>query len=785
MPWQLIYTSAPRGLLSGQSGFCTVARSADLRAALVQRLEQISSYHYLRVAEAATANRNPTVSAFRLLDLRGAKYYVLTRIQPCGLDFTARTNHLAHHLVFQPDELATLPSPAALLRLWPDWRKSWQGEPRVLEEIDPAGLAAAAKSFLPAQAWARLTGDGGRAAGLLESECVRGCYLVCPTGSEEQVLEMFCETLELLNPEGRFPLRPWRHGFTTFLQAEDNPNDFQWRACQENTPAFKQAMTRSAPMIPLRSVRVPANDLVKRAREGPKPPPPPAAAPTATSSSPSSSSTPLSLRRESSSRSLSAPAPVIDGIHAKKPARASRPALLDINFSIHSATLARVGIFVTVVVVLLLLKRYSANRTVGQGNRAPTSNPPPQMVPASPPKTSAPVTALPDTKQLNCLVGDGRTYILAVPNLTHFSLPIDSISTFQNLLHRYDRKDPGALPNDIRMEVNADRWDFPPGAILTVTGRNDWKFSASGSGVQCVFDYSDSLSPNKSPLDVQAVFDRVPSSFSIHFGFSSTNDCDPFRLLIVNENNPPTPLRLAKAFVHYDHQDLPASLDGSMRDCLFSNFTLLAGRHWQLQPFLKPKAPFYKDWPAQDRPALGCELDFANIRKHLGAQEQDFKTKLHALSQPLGLPLGKWLQFTNASLESFLAFSPGDLTAGGFLAYLDKLKKSAPERSWLKNWHNQFDSDQPDEVSGKLQDLYNLWNENRAQDQRMLTVTNASGPTNYFFDAWRRLKEAEVVQDQLGRVQKRLVELSQVAYIGLMIVDPKQPGTGLEMIRFE
>ena len=117
MPWQLIYTSAPRGLLSGQSGFCTVARSRDLREALVQRLEQISSYHYLRVAEAATANRNPTVCAFRILDLRGSKYHVLTRILPCGLDFTARTNHLAHHLVFQADELAQLPSPAAILRV--------------------------------------------------------------------------------------------------------------------------------------------------------------------------------------------------------------------------------------------------------------------------------------------------------------------------------------------------------------------------------------------------------------------------------------------------------------------------------------------------------------------------------------------------------------------------------------------------------------------------------------------------------------------------------------------
>jgi hypothetical protein len=60
--------------------------------------------------------------------------------------------------------------------------------------------------------------------------------------------------------------------FTTFLQAEDNANDFQWRACQENTPAYQQVVARSAPLIPLRSVRVPANSLVKLAREEAKPP---------------------------------------------------------------------------------------------------------------------------------------------------------------------------------------------------------------------------------------------------------------------------------------------------------------------------------------------------------------------------------------------------------------------------------------------------------------------------------------------------------------------------------
>jgi hypothetical protein len=788
MPWQLIYTSAPRGLLSGQSGFCTVARSADLRPALVQRLEQISSYHYLRVAEAATANRNPTVSAFRLLDLRGAKYYVLTRIQPCGLDFTARTNHLAHHLVFQPDELSTLPSPAALLRLWPDWRKSWQGEPRVLEEIDPAGFASATKSFLPAQTWDKLTGDAGRAAGLLESECVRGCYLVCPPESEEAVLQMFCETLELLNPEGRFPLRPWRYGFTTFLQAEDNPNDFQWRACQESTPAFKQAVTRSAPMIPLRSVRVPANDLVKRARDGPKPPPPPATGPAATPSTSSTPSTPLSIRRDSFSRSLSVPAPLMGASQPKNP-RSLRPALLDINFSIHSTTLARLGIFATVVVVLLLLKHSAARRTTEQGSPIQASKPPSPMMLAPQLKISAPAKMALDPKQLDCLVGDGPTYILAVPNLTHFRLPIDSISTLQNLLHRYDRQDEGALPNDIRLEVNTDHWEVSPGSLMRVGAWKAQQFSASLGASECVFDYSEWLDRQATSLAVQANFEYVPRLFSLHFGFSSPSNGDSFRLLIVNENNPPEPLHLARKFVLENHHGLNSSLETQVWERLLTNFKLLAGRQWQLQPFLKPKVPLYKDWPDKDKPAAGCELDFADIRQRLDAQRDDLKKKLDKLSEPLARPLGKALGLTNDNLQSFLTFSPKHQTPAHFLEYLSKLKKTAPTNSWIKPWKDRPDSDQPEAVAGDLQQLHDLWLQNQPQAQPLLSATNKSGATNYFFFAWSHLsdtrQERESMQNNLEEVQQRLVNLTQVDYIALMIIDPSQPGRGLEMIRFE
>ena len=270
MPWQLIYTSAPRGLASGQSGFCTVARSADLREALGQRLEQLSAYHYLELSGGAPSQRNPNISAYRILDVRGTRYHTLSRLQPCGLDFTARTNHLAHHLVFSSDELAALPSPAAILRHWSGWVSAWDGEPRLLDPMPMETFKQIPGPRWPAQTWQQLTGDAGRAAGLLESELAHGCYLLCPAGGEQQLLECICETLQLLNPAGESPSRAWQHSFTTFLQGEDAVADFTWRGCQENTPASEQAVRRSARLMPLQAVPAPDNPLAELAREGPQ-----------------------------------------------------------------------------------------------------------------------------------------------------------------------------------------------------------------------------------------------------------------------------------------------------------------------------------------------------------------------------------------------------------------------------------------------------------------------------------------------------------------------------------
>ena len=254
MAWQLIFTSAPRTLTAGQSGYGTVARSADLREALIQRLEQLSYFEHWTPSAAETP---PVICAYRILDLRGAKFHVLTRIQDAGLDFTHRTNHLAHHLVFGPEELARLPSPAVILRYWPGWRGAWREEPRWLTPGDSASLAQLPRTMaLPAQTWQKVTGDAGSAAALLERTVASGCYLICDATEQQLLLELFAESLELLDPEGQVPAQKWQLPFTTCLQTADYLGEFRWRAIIDGSPASLQTQSNSsAPWLPLSGMR--------------------------------------------------------------------------------------------------------------------------------------------------------------------------------------------------------------------------------------------------------------------------------------------------------------------------------------------------------------------------------------------------------------------------------------------------------------------------------------------------------------------------------------------------
>lgn len=241
MPQQLIYTSAPRGLVAGRSGHCTVARSVSMRDALVLQLERFSYYQHLSLS----GGQDRPIFACRLVDIRGARFHVLSRIDDAGLDFTGRTNFIAHHLIFTSEEIQEQATPPVVLHHWPGWIKSWTREPEIFENEDWSSLAALANTTsVPAQTWQRLAGDAVNAAGLLEARA--GSSFRVDGISDDDLLQLFAEALELLSVREQkinFRVAAWNYTFTTSLQEQDNPADFRWRCFHSDNPAASRFAT--------------------------------------------------------------------------------------------------------------------------------------------------------------------------------------------------------------------------------------------------------------------------------------------------------------------------------------------------------------------------------------------------------------------------------------------------------------------------------------------------------------------------------------------------------------
>ena len=269
MPQQLIYTSAPRGVIAGRSGHCTVARSAAMRDALMLQLEKLSYYQHLSLS----GGQERPIYCCRVLDIRGSRYHVLTRIQDAGLDFTGRTNFLAHHLVFAPEEIRQFASPPVILRNWSGWVNSWTKEPQLFDIEDWSSLTSLPAASAPAANWQQLTGEAANGYGLLEARA--GIAFRVDGLSDEQVLALFAESLELL--ELRDPRRDsrasrWQYTFTTSMQEQDNPADFRWRCLHSDNPAanrFAGPDTRA--LTEIRVART-TNEETLFARAGRQPP---------------------------------------------------------------------------------------------------------------------------------------------------------------------------------------------------------------------------------------------------------------------------------------------------------------------------------------------------------------------------------------------------------------------------------------------------------------------------------------------------------------------------------
>ena len=240
-----------------------------MRDALMLQLEKLSYYQHLSLS----GGQERPIYCCRLLDIRGSRYHVLTRIQDAGLDFTGRTNFLAHHLVFAPEEVRQFASPPTILRHWTGWVNSWNKEPELFGDEDWSFLASIPRASIPAVQWQQLTGDAINGFGLLDSRA--GAAFRVDDISDDQILTLFAESLELLemrDPRRDFRASAWQYTFTTSMQEQDNPADFRWRCLHSDNPAANRfAGPDCRPLSEVRAARV-SNEEAIFARSGRQPP---------------------------------------------------------------------------------------------------------------------------------------------------------------------------------------------------------------------------------------------------------------------------------------------------------------------------------------------------------------------------------------------------------------------------------------------------------------------------------------------------------------------------------
>ncbi|MDB5343600.1 MAG: hypothetical protein JWP89_1977 [Schlesneria sp.] len=209
MSFEILYTSAPSGLRPGSSGYCTVLSSRGVPAPTVELLETLSGYRHLFPLGHPQALLNPVNFGHYVMRISGRREHVLSRVSDFKLDYTGRSNKLAHHIVV--DEIAAVPTGPAWLLKRPDWiRDNWNGEVGLSDGNRIP--APEVRSAVPCSTWARVAGDAGWAGVLAESFLAdpnRKVFLIYQPGTD--VLALFDEAIALL-PESK----RWDVTFATF-----------------------------------------------------------------------------------------------------------------------------------------------------------------------------------------------------------------------------------------------------------------------------------------------------------------------------------------------------------------------------------------------------------------------------------------------------------------------------------------------------------------------------------------------------------------------------------------
>lgn len=269
MAREIVITSVPRGVKLGRTGFQVAMRTAGLRDDVSATLERMAGYRHLAAGEGA----NPVCYFHRRDRTTGAgPIYVLGRIVDAGVDFSNRSNKLAHMVILDPGELAQVAaSPASLLAAIEGRLVTrWTGGPE--ERKAPFSVAGIpATNPAPCVTWQQVMGDAGWAGVIAERAIAnQPTLLIGPAPSPascRRMLTLFEEALAIVPPAKR-----WEITFDTTTLA---PNGILWRGTYVGSPE-SQALQPGLLVVDLcRPQPIPADmaagPLVNIARTGSDP----------------------------------------------------------------------------------------------------------------------------------------------------------------------------------------------------------------------------------------------------------------------------------------------------------------------------------------------------------------------------------------------------------------------------------------------------------------------------------------------------------------------------------
>lgn len=269
MAYQMIYTSVRSGLVAGRSGFCTAARHKEIKESLVARIEDFAN-QYDRSLLSKAGGEMPVIYSHRIVKIRENVHHVLMRVSDAGNDYSGRTNHIAHAVVLDRNEVSQLSiSPAEaimFLREKSIWQSRYEGPAQYfgddrridLQNVSP-GLA------LPASHWAEKTGRAANAAHLFGGEEPRETMIAVSSGGEPgaaEILPLIGESLLLLSPGRSSGTALWSVTFTTILQARAERSQFRWSGAMQETAIFEQEQKAGHFILdPTTALKPPAGQL--------------------------------------------------------------------------------------------------------------------------------------------------------------------------------------------------------------------------------------------------------------------------------------------------------------------------------------------------------------------------------------------------------------------------------------------------------------------------------------------------------------------------------------------